>query len=64
MLVLGSCGFSSPETRKKLEKIITDKMGKMLIIPLATMFGIETGKKEKYFTSLLGFNKADIIVLE
>lgn len=64
MLVLGSYGFSSPETRQKLDKIITDKTGKMLIIPIATMFGKETGEKEKYFASLLGFNKADIIVFD
>ena len=64
MLVLGSYGFSSPETRQKLDKIITDKTGKMLIIPIATMFGKETGEKEKYFASLLGFNEADIIVFD
>ena len=63
MLVLGSYGFSSPDTRRKLDKIITDKTGKMLIIPLATMFGKETGEKEKYFASLLGFKKLILLYL-
>lgn len=64
MLILGSYGFAYTSVRNKIGEIITDKSGKMLIIPLACMFGTETGENEKNYASMLGFKKENIYVFD
>lgn len=64
MLVLGSHGFRHIAMRSKISEVIEDKSGKMLIIPLASMFGKETGEKEKDFAVMTGFRKDNIHVFD
>lgn len=64
MLILGSYGFSHINMRSKIGEVIKDKSGKMLIIPLASMFGTETGEKEKRFASMSGFSADNIYVFD
>lgn len=64
MLILGSYGFGHLAVRSKISGIIKDKSGKMLIIPLASMFGKETGEKEKDFAVMAGFQKDNIYVFD
>lgn len=64
MLILGSYGFSYTQNRLKIGELIPDQSGKMLIIPLACMFGTETGEKEKNCAALLDFKKENIYVFD
>lgn len=64
MLVLGSDGFRNIAVRSEISDVIRDKSGKMLIIPLASMFGKETGEKEKDFAVMTGFQKDNIHVFD
>lgn len=64
MLILGSCGFSYTQNRLKIGELIPDQSGKMLIIPLACMFGTETGEKEKNCAALLSFKRENIYVFD
>lgn len=64
MLILGSFGFAYTDVRFKIGEIIKDKTGKMLIIPLACMFGTETGEREKNYASMIGFRKENIFVFD
>lgn len=64
MLVLGSNGFGNIAVRTEISRLIKDKCGKMLIIPLASMFGKETGEKEKNFAIMAGFIKDNIYVFD
>lgn len=64
MLILGSYGFSYTQNRLKLGELIPDQSGKMLIIPLACAFGMETGEKEKNCAAMLDFRKENIFVFD
>lgn len=64
MLILGSYGFSYTQNRLKIGELIPDQTGNMLIIPLACMFGMETGLKEKNCAAMLGFQKEGIYVFD
>ena len=61
MLILGSYGFSSTQNRLKIGELIPNQTGKMLIIPLACMFGTETGEKEKNCAAMLNFKREQLI---
>ncbi len=62
MLILGSYGFSNTQNRLKIGELITNQSGNMLIIPLACMFGTETGEKEKNCAAMLNFKRENIYV--
>lgn len=64
MLILASYGFSYTQNRLKIGELIQDQSGSMLIIPLASMFGIETGEKEKNCASMLDFKTENIFVFD
>ncbi len=64
MLVLGSFGFSHIAIRSEISRVIKNKSGKMLIIPLASAFGKETGERERDFAVMTGFQKDNIYVFD
>ena len=64
MLILGSLGFTATQNRLKISELIEDKTGNMLIIPLACMFGTETGEREKNCAAMAGFDKNKIYVFD
>lgn len=64
MLVLGSFGFSHITIRAEISRLINDKSGKMLIIPLASRFGKESGDREKEFAVMTGFQEENIYVFD
>ncbi len=64
MLILGSCGLNYDGNRSEIDKLIEDKTGNVLIIPLACMFESETGGKEKFYAEKLGFKKENIYVFD
>lgn len=45
MLILCSSGFSTTQVRLKIGEIIEDKSGNMLIIPIASLLGMETAER-------------------
>lgn len=64
MLILSSFGFSSTCMRQKIGDTVKDLSGRMLIIPLASCFGVETGEKEKTGAILRGFKKENIDIFD
>ena len=64
MLILGSFGFTSTQNHLRISELIKDKTGNMLIIPLACMFGSETGEREKNCAAMAGFDKNKIYVFD
>ena len=64
MLILGSYGFSHTQVRLKINELIPDHTGNMLIVPLACMFEEETGQKEKNCAAMLGFKMENIFVFD
>lgn len=64
MLILSSYGFVSTTMRQKIGNVIKDQSGKMLIIPLASPFGVETGEREKTGAYMLRFNKENICIFD
>jgi dipeptidase E len=62
MLILGSLGFTEPLNRSKLRDLIENKTGNMLIIPLACMFGLDIGTKERNCAAMAGFDKNKIYI--
>ena len=64
MLILGSLSFTEPQNRRMLAELIKDKSGNMLIIPLACMFGLSAGEKERNCASMAGFDKNKIFIFD
>ena len=64
MLILGSLGFTATQNRLKISELIENKTGNMLIIPLACMFGTESGEREKNCAVMAGFEKNKIFVFD
>ena len=64
MLILSSYGFGSTCMRQKIGDTVKDMNGRMLIIPFASWFGVETGKKEKTGAVLQGFGKERIDIFD
>lgn len=64
MLILGSYGFTDPSVRQQIAKTITDKSGKMLILPLAASDGALMAAKEKHYAAKVGFAEENIYVFD
>lgn len=64
MLILGSLSFIQPQNRRMLAELIKDKTGNMLIIPLACMFGLSAGEKERNCAVMAGFDKNKIFIFD
>ncbi|MBR6874490.1 MAG: Type 1 glutamine amidotransferase-like domain-containing protein [Ruminococcus sp.] len=64
MLILGSFGLSSKVNRQKLTELLPDRKGKMLIIPLASPYEAETGRKEKVYAAEAGFDPESIFIFD
>ena len=50
------------QVRLKIGEIIADKTGNMLIIPIASLLGIETAERERNCAAMLGFKKGNIYI--
>ena len=64
MLILSSSGFSTTQVRLKIGEIIADKTGNMLIIPIASLLGMETAERERNCAAMLGFKKENIYIYD
>lgn len=64
MLILGSYGFRTEINRAALDKLLPEKSGKMLIIPLGCMFGLDTAAREKIGAQELSFRAEDIFIFD
>lgn len=64
MLILSSSGFSTTQVRLKIGEIIADKTGNMLIIPIASLIGMETAERERNCAAMLGFKKENIYIYD
>lgn len=64
MLILISSGFSTTQVRLKIGEIIEDKTGNMLIIPIASLLGMETAERERNCAAMLGFKKENIYIYD
>lgn len=64
MMILSSFGFSSTKMRGDISEALKNHSGKMLIIPLATTLGVETGMRERNYALMAGFKEEDILVFD
>lgn len=64
MIILSSYGFYHISIRNQLKELFSDKSGKMLIIPLASAYGMKYGIREKESAVEAGFNPENIFVFD
>ena len=64
MFILSSSGFSTTQVRMQIGEIIADKTGNMLIIPIASLLGMETAERERNCAAMLGFKKENIYIYD
>ena len=63
-IFVSSSSFYSIAVRNQFRSLITDKSGKMLIIPLACDFPETTAEREKMNTADAGFDKNNIYIFD
>lgn len=64
MIILSSYGFYYITIRNQLKELFSDKSGKMLIIPLASAYGMKYGIREKESAIDAGFLQENIFVFD